>query len=336
VSANQGVIPLLAVVALLALPGAARADDVAVSVRWSAPAGCPAEEVVRGRVLALAGTGIALDAQADVTEESGEFRAKLRVQVGDSVGERVLHAPSCETLAESVAVVLAMSGTTAPPAPMPRMPTPPPPPPAPRPTPPSPAAPGATPTPPASTPTPEPAPFRPALDGSHVRLATLGSVDVGTLPSPAFGGTFSAAYAAGLGFAFGLSASVWLSQTPSGAPTADFSLATFDATACKSVLRRGPIELSPCAVVELARMSATGLNATGIDETATAVWIAVGLRAQGRWELTRRLALVLSVEAIVPTVGEGFRVTASTTGSDVVHNVGGINGRAHFGPEVRF
>jgi len=293
-----------------------------VSLRWVAPESCPDAEVVRRRVVALAGPEVALSADAKISEGSGEFRVVLHVQVRGSLGERVLTAATCEAAAESVAVVLAMSAAPGLPAE----------PPAPPPMPPRLVEP---PQPPPPPPAPSRAP-RPAL----LRLSAEGSVDLGALPAPTAGTTLRVTVTPGRHVEAGIAGTLWLDRNGyvPGNPTqgAYFTLLTVDAFGCFGWRpSRRPFEVSPCALVELGRISATGFNET-THATSTALWIGVGLGARGRWELTRWLALAIEVDGVVPTQGQSFRVMGPGTAIQTVHATSVVAGRAHFGPEVRF
>ncbi len=89
----------------------ARAADPAPNVRltWSAPATCPTEAAVRDRVASLLERGAEVDARAEVTEVGAAFKLALNLQTGSTEGERTLEADSCSVLAESAAVIVAMS-----------------------------------------------------------------------------------------------------------------------------------------------------------------------------------------------------------------------------------
>lgn len=311
--------------ACLLLGGArtARADGATglVSLRWSAPAGCPDAEAVRRRVVALAGPGVALSADAQVREEGGELRVVLHVQVRGTVGERILTAATCEAAAESVAVVLALSAAPSlppePPAPLPFPPRLPEPPPAPPPPPPP----------------PSPAPRR-----SLIRLSAEGSVDFGTLPSPTLGATLRATVTPVRSLEVGVAGAEWLDRDgyASAGQGADFSLFTVDAFGCYGWRLRPSLEVSPCALVELGRISATGFGESD-KGSATAYWIGVGLGARGRWELTRWLAVAVQVDGMIPTQGQRFSIIGPAVNqTQLVSATSVMAARVHFGPEVRF
>jgi hypothetical protein len=298
------------------VPSRAKADASGVSLRWRAPPGCPAGESVRRRVLALAEPGAAIDGEAEVTEIQGEFHIVVRVRLGDGTGERVLSAPSCDAAAESVAVVLAMSGTSppagAPPLTSPALPLPLPPP---------------LPPPPRSTPAAR----------SLFRLTPEAAFDAGTLPNPDFGVAVRVSVVPKEGLAFGVAGTVWLDQTgyvPNGSQGAAFGFLSFDAFGCQAWLRRRSIELSACALVELGRIAASATGAI-VDGSATAYGISLGLGVRGRLELTRWLGLALELDGLVPTPRQSFSISDDGE-KKTVRATSVVVAHAEFGPEVRF
>ena len=322
--------------AVLGVPLRASAQASTVTLRWNAPPSCPSGEVVRSRVLQLVGPHVTLEASASVTEAQGTYRAALKVRAGESVGERTVDAASCEALADAVAVVVAMAGTTmasppiAPPAPPVEVA----PPPVPLPFP----SPALVPAPPlkeeaplASKPT---TPTRP-----HVRIGVEGSVDLGTLPSATEGVRLSVMGLPRSDVALGVAAELWANRSgsPASLPTqgADFSLLSVDALGCYGAFHRRAFELSGCGIVELDRLSAQGTGPKPQDPTAW--WIGLGLGLRGRWELTHAFALTADIDGIVPTAQQQFSIAgpANTTAA-IVHVTSIVAGRGHLGGEVRF
>jgi len=329
-----------AVAGWLTLSSRVRAEEApSFVVQWSAPVGCPDGDAVRQRVLSLTGSGVGLHAEGVVRGSDSHFHLTLRVKDGAWVGERELDATSCAELADSAAVILALSarspGESPPAIPVPAVTTP------------APSASAATPPPPAPIPTTRPVPSSapsasetrhaaPASPGpSRVRIAALGAVDFGTLPHPAFGGGIGVFVAATRHLVFGVTGTVWLAESGDlpglAGQGADFDLLTGDLSGCYG-FRVGPFDVSPCAVVELAHVSATGFGATAADDSPTATWAALGVGGRGRWELGRFFALSLDLEGLAPTQGQSFFIS----GGGTVHVVGPVALRAYFGPEVRF
>jgi hypothetical protein len=316
---------VVATTVTLCVPIRARADGRTWVFRWSAPGDCPDKDVVEARVRALAGPGAELDADATLTSFGGRFHAVLKVRTGTSVGERELQGESCAELVQSVAVVLALSATTI--------------------SPPDPTPPRASPPIVAPSPSPPPQPWSSASHESalpqaarprapFVRITPVATVDVGTLPTPAFGGGADVLIAPGHGVTLGIAGAAWATGRGSlpnlGAQGAKFGLLTADARACYAVIRR-VLELAPCAVLELARVTASGFGEVYRD-SSTATWTAVGLGVRGRWEISGHFALALELGGIVPTQGQSFVVEQGGT----VHVLGPVAFRGYFGPEVRF
>ncbi len=188
-----------ATLAAVCVPRRASASVPGVVLHWSAPAGCPSGDDVTARILALALPYGALDAEDTVSESGPRFDARVLVKSGGAtVGERILHAGSCEELAESAAVVLAMSVAAA------AEPSPPPPP--------SPSAvPGvpeeAAVNPAAAAPAANAPPG--AVRDALLRVSALAAIDVGTLPNAVAGGGLSLSMAPGHGFVLGVAATLF-------------------------------------------------------------------------------------------------------------------------------
>ncbi len=285
---------------------------------------------------------MALEAEATVTEALGQFRAVLRVTIGQSVGERVLTADSCDALAESVAVILAMSGGASEQEEPPKAPDSPPS------SPPSavpPASSSAAPTerpqdaaPPAAAtfaPRARPAPPASPSRDTRVRIAALASVDVGTLPAPALGGGLGVAVTPGYGLAFGVAGEAWAHETGllggSASQGASFQLLSADVTGCYAWMHRRRIELSACAIFDVSRLFAAGFGALH-DSSATALWLALGAGVTARWELLRAFALSLELYGIAPTQKHSFDIASAGT----IYSIGVLAFRGSLGPEVRF
>jgi hypothetical protein len=322
------------------VPLRAMGQTSSVSIRWTAPANCPSGDAVRQRVLSLASPSVVLDASADVTEVAEGFRADLQVKVGPAVGSRVIVLPTCDELAQSVAVILAMSATADRSEPPP---APPPPPRLPEPlvAPPTPApvvAPKLAPNAPVPPPLPQEKPSSSTPARPHVRIAALGSADVGTLPVPTVGVGARVSVLPTRSLALAVAGNVWEDQTgfAQKLPTqgAKVSLFSVDVSGCYALPLRIPVVIAPCLLVDLADASAKGIVMDHSDQP-TALWASIGLGAHTRWEIGCVFALSLELEALVPTVPQEFQIGPGTTGVRV-YEVSPVTGRIHFGPEVRF
>ena len=97
----------------LVVPRLAGADASHVTVRWTAPAPCPDENTVKLRVTQLVTSPDTMEVDATVTCLGDGFHLSLHVRGAHWTGERVLDAPSCDVLAESAAVIVALGAVTA-------------------------------------------------------------------------------------------------------------------------------------------------------------------------------------------------------------------------------
>jgi len=83
----------------------------ALHLAWTAPPECPDGTELTSRVHRLLGGGVKsqLTATTDVMLSGGVYRARLRLSTADGSGERLLESRQCDTLADSVALVIALS-----------------------------------------------------------------------------------------------------------------------------------------------------------------------------------------------------------------------------------
>ena len=255
----------------LVVPLRAEADE-GVDVTWSAPEECPSSAELRRRVTARVPGDAAVRARGRVEKRAGRYRLALEIATASSRGERTLDAGTCEALASSAAVVIAMS--VAPvsaarddePAPTAAS---------------DPPAPAPAPASAASSPSPDrpnasaPRPSGETLPRLLVRAHVVG--DAGLLPGAAVGG----------GLAFGVMivrdlgveahANLWASQdgtvdgTPGASPRgASFALFSAGTRACWT-LTHG-IEVAPCLGVEIARLSASGFGTVRDSDASSLTW----------------------------------------------------------------
>jgi hypothetical protein len=102
----------LAVVWIGTCASAAFALGSKLRVQWQAPAGCPDGADMLERIeRALGRDLVSPDASvvAKVTQHAALYRVLLRIQAADGVGERTLEHAQCEVLADSAALVIALS-----------------------------------------------------------------------------------------------------------------------------------------------------------------------------------------------------------------------------------
>jgi len=324
----------------------ARASEASepVTLGWSAPVGCPDAAYIEREIDRLADTdhhaaeGPLLTARADVRQESFSlWRVDLHTAGPDGPGVRTVTAESCRALADATALILALALESARAAPGPGD---------------SPAAgalPQAGPLPPApvvAVPAPAPvaeisAPRAPAVQSpvlETVRWAArvMATIDVGTLPAPAPGVAASLALIprALAPFQFELGAGVFADESTEAAParSGTFSLRAFDAMGC-AVTAAGRIELGACAGLEVAWVSAAGL-----DETLT-------YRRDATWLVPRAHAGIAyplgSAWALRADAGGGFDVrrpefASAGVGQGLIHRPALVTGLGALGLELRF
>jgi hypothetical protein len=87
------------------------------AIQWRAPAECPPQDALVSRVEDLLGDALKsnLTATTDVTRTRTAYRAQLRIESPTGIGERVLENASCDLLADSVALVIALASQAEPP-----------------------------------------------------------------------------------------------------------------------------------------------------------------------------------------------------------------------------
>jgi hypothetical protein len=102
----------LTAAAILAASLAGAQDPLPITLRWTAPAECPSQDVFRARVdqlLAGASAGRALEADIVVTRGAAELVMAMRLTDESGVGERQLSAQSCDEIAEAGALIVALA-----------------------------------------------------------------------------------------------------------------------------------------------------------------------------------------------------------------------------------
>lgn len=328
----------------------------AIDLRWDPPAGCPDRAAVMGELAAtLADSAVSdeLVVQATVTApaEAPEWRLRL-VFSGAGTGERRLEGESCDALAKSAVLVIAMvyDPLFVPPTPPPA-----PPPPTVRPAPPQPAVPVSPPPsapPPAvpSVPAPRPppvlgtpyrppprssAPSRPRLGFRLGALATLGP-----LPRAAAGleGGFIVRWRQATLSARGAYLPA-VRRRLDARPDAggDIEQWTAGAQGCLSVWsagappRLGSILLRSCAAFDAGQLRAQGF---GVDApgSGTALWLAPEAGVALDVHLLSWLLLDLEVGLAVPILRPAF--VLNNVGD--VHQPGPVGGRLGLGVQAVF
>jgi hypothetical protein len=339
------------------------ADEPAgpIVLRWAAPAGCPTEGEVRAEVDRVLGGPPAatsprhLRAEAVVTRAGTEgFRIHLFTDMGGSLGEREFGGPTCRAVAKAAAVIVAITfdpdaiarqgpgGTAAkrpPPSPADSPATPIP---APEPPPPPSPVPAVLPLArqvDAPVPVPAPAPTQGAPTRPRFLIGAMTALSLGALPGVGVGFGGRAGLLVGR-FQADLSAAYWPARVAdlSARPGVggDFRLVAGDARACFAVLV-SPIELGPCAGLEVGSMSASGFGVRS-PGSGSALWIAPLVEATAALPIVRFggggafFAVRLDVGVLAPIERPPF----------VLENVGPVFGasaavgRVALGAEVHF
>jgi hypothetical protein len=294
----------LAAIALSATSASAGAPDVAL--RWVAPSACPAEAEVRAAVERLVGQPLGGGQGAKIQvrivaapAREAPWAATISVtRPGEGEArERRIEASTCAELADAAAVAVALS--LEPPA-----------------APPPPPRPG---KPPAA-----PIRLRPGL-----RIAM--GLEIAALPRPAPGLSV-----AGL-LLFGksrveIAGAAWLPQRTDAQGGAGARLTLIAATAryCRAFVERA-LSFSGCATFEAGAIGGSGF---GLARSASgfAPWVAPGLGVMGGYALSRRLAITLALDGVVPVTRAAF----SLEGVGVVHRTPPLSGRALLGLEARW
>lgn len=106
--------PLLQValaVCLLSLSRTVRASEPVIE--WNAPPECPDRDELASQVHRLLGGEVQsnVSATTDVTRGAGLYQARIRIRTAAGLGQRILDNARCDVLAESVALVVALSAT---------------------------------------------------------------------------------------------------------------------------------------------------------------------------------------------------------------------------------
>jgi hypothetical protein len=293
----------------VAVPRSAYADDLD-GVSWEAPATCPTEAAVRGAVRQWLPTEGGVDLRtihvvARVTAQAPGFVLDLSFESKSGRGHETLVAVRCETLADIVALKVALA-----------------------------ADPVATLESTASEPS-EPKRLRkPAPEPTRYGIRLTGGAGFGPLP----GVGASAGMAASVIWSSArleLGAGYWFPKSAHFVEMpdigADFSLAAANVRACATP-RLGSVELPTCAGLEVGDLRGSGF---GVDtvETADRLWIAVVLGPAIAVPLSDQLFFWLEGDALLAITrpaGYAIRNLGTLYGPEM----GGA--RVWAGLEVRF
>jgi hypothetical protein len=296
-AASMRVLPLVCSIAIgqLALSHAQAAAPL--ELEWTAPAGCPDRErvlqAVSERLGERADQGEPLSASGEIEVTPAGFALQLRAQGG----ERLLSAGSCEELAESAAVILALL-----------------------------IDPQVAPPPTAAS---EPGPPIWGL----VRVELVG--DLGLLPGPSLGPGLAVAIGIA-GSSLELSGAYLPTQDPSSPSGAedvgDLRAFTGRVSMCQVLVPA--LGLGPCASLEYARLTGGG-SATLMDsKTVSAGLWSLLLAARLSLPLGGSFALMLELAVGLPFSVAAF--TLDPSDSVVAHETSEVLGRLRSGLEFRF
>ncbi|HKU38611.1 MAG TPA: hypothetical protein VJR89_10705 [Polyangiales bacterium] len=289
---------------LLWLSSAQAAAASELLVDWSAPPECPAQDEVVSHVERALGEGakVNLTAIVRVTRFAGGYRAQLNLTSSAGFGDRELEDSRCEVLAESVALVIALS---------------------------------------ASRSTVEHGELAPdAQDsGLTIALSPLVSASAGPLPKVALGAglTFALEGLASLRLELGATYHAKQSSTFDGSALDDgitaggrFDLLRFGARVCR-LWALGATELGPCLGAQLHRIAGKGFGGMRSSPGHSLAW-GPALGAFGRLRLWPHFALSLALDAALPLSRQRF--VFSDAG--LLHRPSALWFQLSVGPEVLF
>lgn len=319
----------LAVSSAMPSPAAARNEVV---LDWDAPSGCPDHAQVEAHLDALLGAFQAppdaplLRVHARIAPDEAGYRLSLRTGEPDDDGRREIVAPTCEELAESAALIVAL--LLAPEAML---------------EPPLASAPEEPVLPPDPDPKPEALPVAPAVPNEAppanpprflfgMGVAVHG--DVGTFPSPSLGAAVVGA------FAFDrITAEIEAGFLGQGNATFDrdpllgasFWLLQATARVCHASIHGDRFAVGPCVGIETGALRSEG-RGTAVAAAGLTPWLAAKMGAGARWWAHPRWALRVGLDAVLPIVRPIFVIE----GIGAVHRVGALSGRASLSIEYRF
>lgn len=276
-------------------------SDVAAAseLSWSGPAECRQSEQLAFQVERALGAPLAqvgqVHLQVHVERLAPDARAVLRIAdtsglAAARVKERLLTAPDCTTLVDTLAVAIALAVEAAEPEP-------------------SPPAVSVQVAPAVAASEPpvtrdvvrSEAPTAAPAERLVPRVSALLLADLGSLPGPALGFGFGTGVG-GARWQLELAGTLWLEQQPSlaGPAGAELSLATGGLQACALPWSAAPSSFALCASLEAGRLAGEG---TGVSSPrqAAAWWVAPGLHGALSWQVPdTALRLVARVGAVLP------------------------------------
>lgn len=253
--------------------------------------------------------------RAKIEKVGGRYRATLDIETARARGERVLEADSCEALARSTAVVVAMAV-----APEQK-----------EATPPTAPAPTAVERQAERQAEPDAAPRKASDGAASVALRVEAAADSALLPSLAAGGGLALGVRATDKLRFEARAAMFAQQEERAFDDrgANFSLASGGARACYALTH--DVELAPCAGIDVSAVGASGFGAQRVTE-GTAWVVSPEALLAFRVPLPGPISVVAAAGVLAPLSRESFVIT----GRGTVHEIPSVLARAFVGPEVRF
>ena len=266
-------------------------------VEWIAPPECPNQAHVVSIVERSLGSAakVNLTATANVTRATGTYRAEVRITSSAGSGQRILESPRCELLAESVALVIALSA--------PRV----------------------------ARPSRELARDAPS-GGLEPELSLHAAALTGPLPRLAVGAGGAVAVEGFAALRLELNGTYYAHQTATFDDMnigADLRLLGIGLRGCR-IWNVGAFELAPCLGAQLYWIAGKGFGGMVSRGGDSLVW-GPALGVFGRLRLLRRLALYLAADGVAPIARQRF--VFPDVG--VLHRPAAWAFQLFIGPEVR-
>jgi hypothetical protein len=273
-----------------------------LALEWHAPAECPDRSEFTSLVSGLLGGPVNtnLTAVTDVTRGAELYRARLRITTAAGFAERVIENAHCEILAESVALMIALSAGR----------------------------------PPDTTHASQTDDADDDRDGATFGISANATALFGPLPQTALGLGGAVAIEGLSSLRLELRASYCPRQTATFGQSdigAHFSLITFGARLCR-LWSFGPFDIAPCAGADVYHVTATGFGGTTWHQREADSWgPAVGIF--GRVRLVEAFAVYLAADGVVPLSRPHF---VFSDVADELHRASPVALQLLVAPEVRF
>ncbi len=254
---------------LLCASNARRAAAAEVLIEWTAPAECPDHANIASRVeVALGGTATTnLTATVHLTRVAGGFRAELRITSSAGTGERALEHRDCEILAQSVALLIALSASG----------------------------------------TPSTKQTKSRDHDLTFRISAHAAAVSGAVPGIGLGAGGAVALEGLWGLRLELNGTYYAKRTKTFRGTnigAHFRLLRFGARICR-VWSLGVLDLAPCAGAQLYRIHGAGFGGEQQTDDAAHI-VAPTAGAFGRLQLSSHIGAFVAADGVVPASRRRF------------------------------